>query len=269
VTVVWVVVEIIPARLKEPVYRLYEMRLRQDLTRSKSELPRHIAVLCDGNRRWAREAGHSDVSYGYRMGAAKIAEMLRWCHDAGIELATVYLLSTENLQRDRDELAALIEIITDVVEEICAPANHWRVRTVGDLELLGEEPARRLRDAVESTPGDAAFSVNVAVGYGGRQEIVGAVRALLAKELANGATPEQLIEAVTVDGISENLYTSGQPDPDLVIRTSGEQRLSGFLLWQSAYSEMWFTEAYWPAFRRVDFLRALRDYSVRHRRYGV
>ncbi|MCG5430871.1 isoprenyl transferase [Mycobacterium sp. MYCO198283] len=261
--------ELIPARLKEPMYRLYEARLRQDLTRSKSELPRHIAVLCDGNRRWAREAGHSDVSYGYRMGAAKIAEMLRWCDDAGIELATVYLLSTENLQRDRDELAALIEIITDVVEEICAPANRWRVRTVGDLELLGEEPARRLRDAVESTPSDAAFCVNVAVGYGGRQEIVGAVRALLAKALANGATPEQLIDAVTADGISENLYTSGQPDPDLVIRTSGEQRLSGFLLWQSAYSEMWFTEAYWPAFRRVDFLRALRDYSVRHRRYGT
>ena len=114
----------------------------------------------------------------------------------------------------------------------------------------------------------AGFHVNVAVGYGGRQEIVDAVRALLGKELANGATGEQLIEAVTADAISENLYTSGQPDPDLVIRTSGEQRLSGFLLWQSAYSEMWFTEAYWPEFRRVDFLRALRDYTARHRRYG-
>jgi short-chain Z-isoprenyl diphosphate synthase len=264
-------VEIIPPRLKEPAYRLYEMRLRQELARSKSQLPRHIAVLCDGNRRWARDAGHDDVSYGYRMGAAKIAEMLRWCADAGIEMATVYLLSTENLGRDPDELSCLIEIITDVVEEICAPVNRWSVRTVGDLELLGEEPARRLRDAVDGTAltaPNAAFHVNVAVGYGGRQEIVGAVRALLSKELANGATAEQMIEAVTIDGISENLYTSGQPDPDLVIRTSGEQRLSGFLLWQSAYSEMWFTEAHWPAFRRVDFLRALRDFSVRHRRFG-
>lgn len=124
--------EIIPPRLKEPLYRLYELRLRQGLAASKSDLPRHIAVLCDGNRRWARSAGYDDVSYGYRMGAAKIAEMLRWCHEAGIELATVYLLSTENLQRDPDELAALIEIITDVVEEICAPANHWSVRTVGE-----------------------------------------------------------------------------------------------------------------------------------------
>jgi short-chain Z-isoprenyl diphosphate synthase len=271
-TVVWLSVEIIPPRLKEPLYRLYELRLRQGLARSKSELPRHIAVLCDGNRRWARELGYNDVSYGYRVGAAKIAEMLRWCADAGIEMATVYLLSTENLQRDAEELDALIEIITDVVEEICAPANHWSVQTVGDLELIGEEPARRLRDAVESTRGNGgngAFHVNVAVAYGGRQEIADAARTLLAKQLANGATPEQLIDAVTVDGISENLYTSGQPDPDLVIRTSGEQRLSGFLLWQSAYSEMWFTEAYWPAFRRVDFLRALRDYSARHRRYGM
>ena len=184
-------------------------------------------------------------------------------------MATVYLLSTENLQRDASELNCLIDIITEVVEEICAPVNRWSVRTVGDLELLGDETARRLRDAVDSTSGNAAsFHVNVAVAYGGRQEIVDAVRTLLGKELADGATPEQMIEAVTIDGISENLYTSGQPDPDLVIRTSGEQRLSGFLLWQSAYSEMWFTEAHWPAFRRVDFLRALRDYTRRHRRYG-
>lgn len=262
--------DIIPPRLKEPAYRLYEMRLRHELAQSKAQLPRHIAVLCDGNRRWARDAGHEDVSIGYRMGAAKIAEMLRWCQAAGIELATVYLLSTENLQRNPEELSGLIEIITDVVEEICAPANKWSVRTVGDLSLLGDEPARRLREAVEGTASTASgkFHVNVAVAYGGRQEIVDAVRSLLNKELANGATSEQLIEAVSAEGISENLYTSGQPDPDLVIRTSGEQRLSGFLLWQSAYSEMWFTEAYWPAFRRVDFLRALRDYTARHRRFG-
>ena len=264
--------EIIPRRLKDPAYRLYEMRLRHELSNAKSTLPRHIAVLCDGNRRWARDAGHADVSYGYRAGADRIAEMLRWCAETGIEMATVYLLSTENLRRDPAELSCLIDIITEVVEEICAPVNRWSVRTVGDLELLGDETARRLREAVDSTTGAAAeavFHVNVAVAYGGRQEIVDAVRTLLGKALADDATPEQMIEAVTIDGISENLYTSGQPDPDLVIRTSGEQRLSGFLLWQSAYSEMWFTEAHWPAFRRVDFLRALRDYSRRHRRYGV
>lgn len=261
--------EVIPARLKEPLYRLYEMRLRQGLAASRSTLPRHIAVLCDGNRRWARDAGYDDVSYGYRMGAAKIAEMLRWCQEAGVGVATIYLLSTENLRRDSDELAALIEIIGDVVEQICAPANRWSVRTVGDLGLLGDEPARRLREAVEATEErNGGFHVNVAVGYGGRQEITDAVRGLLHRAVERGATAAELVDAVTVDGISENLYTSGQPDPDLVIRTSGEQRLSGFLLWQSAYSEMWFTEAHWPAFRRVDFLRALRDFSSRHRRYG-
>lgn len=251
------------------MYRLYELRLRHELAQSRAQLPRHIAVLCDGNRRWARDAGYDDVSVGYRMGAAKIAEMLRWCSAAGIEMATVYLLSTENLQRDPDEIAALIEIITEVVEEICAPENQWSVRTVGDLTLLGEETSRRLRDAADSTRGtNGGFHVNVAVAYGGRREIVDAVRALLSKELADGHTGQQLVEAVTAEAISENLYTSGQPDPDLVIRTSGEQRLSGFLLWQSAYSEMWFTEAYWPEFRRVDFLRALRDYAARRRRYG-
>jgi short-chain Z-isoprenyl diphosphate synthase len=267
-----VFVEIIPARLKQPLYRAYEIRLRQGLTAaSKSGLPRHIAVLCDGNRRWARSAGYDDVSYGYQMGAVKIGEMLRWCQDAGIEIATVYLLSTENLQRDPRELATLIRIITEVVEKICAPVNRWSVRIVGDLGLIGEEPARRLREAVQATreKNGGFLHVNVAVGYGGRQEIADAVCALLTKELANGASAQQLVEAVTVDAISQNLYTSGQPDPDLVIRTSGEQRLSGFLLWQSAYSEMWFTEAHWPAFRRVDFLRALRDYGLRHRRYGT
>ncbi len=213
--------------------------------------------------------GYDDVSYGYRIGRAKIAEMLRWCQAAGIELTTVYLLSTENLQRDPDELGALIEIITDVVEEICAPANRWSVRTVGDLELLGEEPARRLQDAVEGT-----------AEHGGTRRAAGQRRRRLRRppgdrrrgaRAAGQATgqrrepPNSSIESVTVDAISENLYTSGQPDPDLVIRTSGEQRLSGFLLWQSAYSEMWFTEAHWPAFRRVDFLRALRDYTMRHR----
>ena len=139
---------------------------------------------------------------------------------------------------------------------------------MGALDLLPGTLAQRLSAAAARTQNRSGMQLNVAVGYGGRQEIADAVRALLGKEVANGATTEQLVDSVTVDAISENLYTSGQPDPDLVIRTSGEQRLSGFLLWQSAYSEMWFTEAHWPAFRRVDFLRALRDYTLRDRRHG-
>ena len=155
---------------------------------------------------------------------SRSAEMLRWCQEAGIEMTTVYLLSTENLQRDPEELGALIEIITDVVYQICAPANRWSVRTVGDLELLGDETAVGCASQSISCPSNSPppfFHVNVAVGYGGRREIVDAVRALLGKQLANGATAEELIEAVTADGISENLYTSGEPDPDLVINNVG------------------------------------------------
>src|SRR5262249_44275451 len=146
--------------------------------------------------------------------------------------------------------------------------NRWSVRTVGDLELLGEEPARRLRDAVESTNGHGGFHVNVAVGYGGRQEIVDAVRALLGKELANGATGGQLIEALRAEVIAETVYGAGQPDPDLVIGTGGGERLSGFLLGKSASWEMWFRGAYWRESRGVVFRRALRDYPPGHRRYG-
>jgi short-chain Z-isoprenyl diphosphate synthase len=201
------------------------------------------------------------------MGAHKIAEMLRWCQKTGIEMATVYLRPPKPAARPC-RAGVAHRIITDVVGRSRAgqPVERARSATPNSSARI----ARRLQEAVHSTEAAAgSLHVNLAVGYDGRQEIVDAVRGLLGKKLADGATGDQLIEAVTIDAISENLYTSGQPDPDLVIRTSGEQRLSGFLLWQSAYSEMWFTEAYWPEFRRVDFLRALRDYTARHRRYGM
>ncbi|WKK12421.1 isoprenyl transferase [Rhodococcus ruber] len=249
------------------LYQLYERRLLSKLDGAPH--PRHVAVMCDGNRRWARENGFTDVSHGHRMGALKIAELLSWCDAAGIERATIYLLSTENLQREPEELEALLEIITDVVEEISGPEQNWSVKIVGTLDLLPDELSRRLSEAAERTQGRTGTHVNVAVGYGGRQEIADAVQALLRAKQREGLDGEGLVEAVTVEAISDHLYTSGQPDPDLVIRTSGEQRLSGFLLWQSAYSEIWFTEAYWPEFRRVDFLRALRDFAARHRRFGA
>ncbi|PQP17352.1 isoprenyl transferase [Rhodococcus opacus] len=249
------------------LYSIYERRLLKRL--DGLQHPRHIAVMCDGNRRWARENGFEDVSHGHRMGALKISEMLGWCDAAGIEMATIYLLSTENLRRDPEELDTLLEIITDVVEEISGPDKNWSVKIVGALELLPAEQSRRLRDAAAGTEGRTGTHVNVAIGYGGRQEIADAVQSLLSEKLLAGLSGDALVKSITVDGIDGHLYTSGQPDPDLVIRTSGEQRLSGFLLWQSAYSEIWFTEAYWPEFRRVDFLRALRDYAARHRRFGV
>lgn len=249
-----------------PLYTFYESRLRASL--DESRLPRHIAVMADGNRRWAREAGFTDVSHGYRAGATKIAELLGWCDELGVDVATIYLLSTENLGRDAAELEELLQVIADVVDEITGPDRNWEVRIVGRLEVLPEKIAARLRAAEKASVGRPGCKVNVAIGYGGRHEIADAARDLVAQLIAEGRTGQELVDAMTVEGIGEHLYTSGQPDPDLVIRTSGEQRLSGFLLWQSAYSEIWFTEAYWPAFRRVDFLRALRDYGARNRRFG-
>lgn len=246
------------------MYRVYESRLVQLM--DPERMPRHVAIICDGNRRWAREAGFDDVSHGHRVGAKRIADMLSWCSELGIGGVTIYLLSTENLSRESEELDALMQIVPDIVDEISH--GDWRVRIVGNLDGLPNPVADRLREASARTDGLSGMNVNVAVGYGGRQEIVDAVQKLLSEAAANGATPAQMVDAVTVPGIDANLYTSGQPDPDLVIRTSGEQRLSGFLLWQSAYSEIWFTDAYWPEFRRVDFLRALRDYAARNRRFG-
>ncbi|MFT3715797.1 MAG: isoprenyl transferase [Gordonia sp. (in: high G+C Gram-positive bacteria)] len=258
--------KLIPDSVRAPVYRVYERRLVQ-LT-DPDRVPQHVAIICDGNRRWAREAGFEDVAHGHRVGAKRIADMVGWCSELGIGTMTVYLLSTENLARASDELDALMEIVPDIVDEIADAPGDWRVRIVGNLDVLPAAVAQRLADAAARTENRTGMTVNVAVGYGGRQEIVDAVQALLKEKAADGATPQDLIDAVTVDGIDANLYTKGQPDPDLVIRTSGEQRLSGFLLWQSAYSEMWFTDAYWPEFRRVDFLRALRDFGARRRNYG-
>lgn len=249
-----------------PLYSLYEARLRASL--DESRLPRHIAVMADGNRRWAREAGFTDVSHGYRAGAVKIAELLGWCDELGVDVATIYLLSTENLERDPAELDELLQVIADVVDEITGPGRNWEVRIVGRLEILPDWMAERLRAAERASAGRPGCTVNVAIGYGGRHEIVDAARDLVARLIAEGRSGQELIDGITVEGIGEHLYTSGQPDPDLVIRTSGEQRMSGFLLWQSAYSEIWFTEAYWPAFRKVDFLRAMREYGARHRRFG-
>ena len=253
--------------LRDLVYALYERRLARRLRDACR--PRHVAVIMDGNRRWAKEAGFADVSDGHRVGAAKLVELLGWCQDSGVEIATFWLLSPDNLRnRPPNQVEPLLGIIADVVDQLCAPDTPWRVRVVGALDLLPPEMAQRLTSAAARTRDRPGLAVNVAVGYGGRQEIADALRKLLLKHAEAGTTMEELAEVLDVEQIAEHLYTSGQPDPDLVIRTSGEQRLSGFLLWQSAHSEFWFCDAYWPAFRRVDFLRALRDYAARHRRFG-
>jgi short-chain Z-isoprenyl diphosphate synthase len=254
-------------RVKDVFFRVYEHRLYRWL--DGKQRPRHVGVVLDGNRRWATEAGFTDVVHGHREGARKILDLLRWCREADVEVVTLWLLSTDNLDRPTEELGPLLDIIADIVDELAEPGNPWRVRHVGALDMLPTETAARLSAAALRTTGRTGLEVNVAVGYGGRQEIADAVRKLLQQHAESGGTIEELAEVLDVDHIAEHLYTSGQPDPDLLIRTSGEQRLSGFMLWQSAHSEFWFCEAYWPAFRRTDFLRALRDYAVRHRRFGT
>jgi short-chain Z-isoprenyl diphosphate synthase len=250
--------------LDDLLYGLYERRLAHDL--EGRDVPRHVGVILDGNRRWASEQGSSSAA-GHRAGAAKIADFLTWCDEVGVEVVTLWLLSTDNLNRPPGELEPLLAIIEDAVTEL-ARSGSWRIHHVGSRARLPERTRNVLAAAERSTQAIEGMTVNVAVGYGGRQEVVDAVRALLHEHALAGASLEDLAEELDVEHIAAHLYTKGQPDPDLVIRTSGEQRLSGFLLWQSAHSEFWFCEAYWPDFRRVDFLRALRDYAARERRYG-
>jgi short-chain Z-isoprenyl diphosphate synthase len=222
--------------------------------------------MLDGNRRWAKAVGR-DTAHGHRAGAANIEPLLGWCDEVGIDVVTLWLLSTDNLHRPATELEPLLQIITEAVDSL-ADQRRWRLHPVGALDLLPPEVAERLKAAEEATRDVEGMLVNVAVGYGGRREIADAVRGLLHEHAAKGTSLEELADEIDVEHIASHLYTAGQPDPDLVIRTSGEQRLGGFLLWQSAKSEFYFCEAYWPDFRRVDFLRALRAYAQRERRLG-
>jgi short-chain Z-isoprenyl diphosphate synthase len=255
--------------LRALVYGAYERRLAASL--SPATVPRHVGVILDGNRRWAKAYGAA-AAEGHRAGADHILDFLGWCEEVGVERVTLWLLSTDNLSRPPQEITDLLEIIEDVVGRLAA-ARRWRVHPVGALDLLPGPTARRLKEFEEASRDVAERSVrlhvNVAIGYGGRREIADAVRSLLHEQAARGTSIEELAEVLDAEHIAEHLYTRGQPDPDLVIRTSGEQRLSGFLLWQSAHSEFYFCEALWPDFRKVDFLRALRSYSQRHRRFGA
>ena len=250
--------------LSDVLYGVYERRLARRLDRRT--VPRHVGVMLDGNRRWAKANGF-DTAGGHQAGANKIQDLLVWCEQAGVDVVTLWLLSTDNLARDRTELEPLLRIIERAVTDL-AQTRRWRLHPIGALELLPAQTTAVLRQAEELTADVRGLTVNVAVGYGGRREIADAVRHLLIEHAAKGTPIEVIAKNVSVEEIARHLYTSGQPDPDLVIRTSGEQRLGGFLLWQSAKSEFYFCEAYWPDFRHVDFLRALRSYADRERRFG-
>ena len=251
-------------KLRGLLVRLYARRVEGHL--DHAQVPKHIGVIMDGNRRWAKAAGSTTV-HGHRAGAEKIEEFLGWCGEADVEVVTLWLLSTDNFDRPQEELGPLLGIIEDVVRTLAAD-GRWRVHHVGTADLLPAQMQTALKEAEETTAHVDGILVNVAIGYGGRQEIADAVRSMIVDAADKGTSMGDLAEAVTVDAIGRHLYTGDQPDPDLVIRTSGEQRLSGFMLWQTAHAEYYFCEVFWPAFRKVDFLRALRDYAARHRRYG-
>jgi short-chain Z-isoprenyl diphosphate synthase len=248
-----------------PLYRFYEDRLLATLDRER--LPRHVGVIHDGHRRYARSEGLPDYQASYRVGMAKFVEFLNWSNDLEIPAVTCWLLSKENLARPDEELLPYYEVLMELFEEIpnASTGHDVGVRFIGSLDLLPADlraSAKRLEERMPN--GDRR--VTIALAYGGRQEIVDAVKDLVAK-LSTDDT-DDLVDRIDADGIAANLYTADLPDPDLVIRTSGEARLSGFLLWQAAYAEYAFVDVYWPAFRYVDFLRSLRDFTRRTRRYG-
>ena len=249
------------------IYRVYERNLERQL--KPADLPKHVAVMLDGNRRWAERRPGAKASHGHAAGANKIFEFLGWCDEIGISLVTLYMLSTENLlKRNSAEISDLLKIIASVATEM-AKRKRWIIRIVGDRDSLPKVLLKELEAAEAATANLDKPEVNLAVGYGGRKEIADAMRSILKQHANEGTSVDELAELLSPELITQHLYTGGQPDPDLIIRTSGEQRLSGFLLWQSSNSELYFEEALWPDFRRVDFLRAIRSFETRHRRYGA
>ncbi|MFC7529740.1 polyprenyl diphosphate synthase [Actinoplanes sp. GCM10030250] len=253
-----------------PAYSLYMRRLKRQL--AGADLPRHIAMVMDGNRRWARQRGYEDARIGHRYGAEHLDEVLGWCTEMGVGHVTVFLASVDNVtKRDAGEVGNLMRMIEEVVAaRLRRPGSRWQVHLAGRLDVLPDSTRHALKLAEEETRDNGgAFHLTIAIGYDGRDEIVEAIRSLLDEADRDGLSVAEVAGRISADEVARHLYTSGQPDPDLVIRTSGERRMSGFLLWQAAYSELHFCDVYWPGFRKVDFLRALRSYAERHRRFGA
>lgn len=250
-------------------YAVYERWLLQ--TVRKGPMPRHVAVILDGNRRWARSNG-LPLEEGYRIGARKVEALLRWCLDLGITAVTLYVLSLENLsRRPREEIEAIYKVLIESTERFLSDPEvrrrRVRVKVIGRTWLLPEHVRLALERLVAETSDHDSHFLTLAVAYGGRDEIVQAVKRLVSDVVSGEVPPEEIDEHV----FSRYLYTADLPfpEPDLVIRTSGEERISNFLLWQIAYSELVFLDVYWPDFRRIDLLRVIRTYQARERRFGA
>ncbi len=252
-------------RLLIPVYYLYEKALMRQI--KYGDKPTHLAVILDGNRRYARSRG-MNTWMGHKLGAAKVNEFLEWCWEIGVKVVTLYAFSTENFNRSPREVKEIMKLAEEKFYEVLENKKihkyKVRVKAIGRTDILPERVREAIRRAEEATKDYDRYFLNVAIGYGGRAEIVDAVRKI-AQKIADG---ELRVEDIDERLIEQHLYTAGMPDPDLIIRTSGEERLSGFLLWQSAYSELYFCDVYWPEIRKIDLLRAVRTYQRRERRFG-
>lgn len=236
-------------------------------TIKKSNLPTHIAVIMDGNRRFARELKMS-ANEGHEMGKKKLEEFLDWCFVIGIKIVTVYAFSTENFSRDSDEIEYLMnlyaESFNNIIKDERVIRNKIKIRMIGKIDLLPDYVREAAKRAEEFTKDYDNFLLNVAIAYGGREEIIDAIRKM-ATDVKNGKIkPEDIDDNI----MHKYLYTGEIQDPDLIIRTSGEERISNFLLWQSAYSELYFMDVYWPEMTRLDLLKAIRDFQRRNRRFG-
>jgi len=248
--------------------KLYEKILLNEIDWSEDKLPKHVGVIMDGNRRLAQKLNQPPFK-GHELGAKKVREFIRWCVDSNIRIITLYSFSIENFRRPPGEVNKLMDLFEKEFKKIADDEEihkkKIRIRCIGRRKLLPKRVLKAVEYAEEKTKEYNDYYVNVALAYGGQQEIVDAVKKIC-KKVKEG---ELNIEDITEETIHEHLYTCDLPNPDLIIRTSGEERISNFLIWQSSYAELYFCETYWPQFRKIDFLRAIRDYQRRKRRFGV
>ncbi len=255
--------------LKQPFYAAYTERLQQQAKTWK--LPRHVGIILDGNRRYARNYGLSSVIDGHSRGADKLKEVLGWCMELQIPIITIWIFSLDNFQRESEEVQGLFRLIEDktrqLLEEPDIHKNRMRIRYIGRLGLLPDSLQQTIQHAEKTTAPYERFQLNIAIAYGGREEITDAFCRYMQEHKPERSLQDALRD-LSPETLTPYLYTAGMPDPDLIIRTSGEIRLSGFLLWQSAYAEYYFCDTHWPAFRKLDLLRAVRSYHLRQRRFG-
>lgn len=233
---------------------------------NKEAMPRHIAIILDGNRRWARERG-KPASFGHKEGAKTLEKIVRYANKIGLEYITVYAFSTENWKRTAEEVKALMLLLQNYLDEYSkrADTENIKVKILGDISVLSEGMQKSIKKCMERTKNNTGVTFNIALNYGGRDEIVKAIKQI-SKQIKEGKITE---EDITEQMVSDNLYTKGEPDPDLLIRTSGEIRLSNFLPWQLVYSEFLFIDKNWPEFEEKDLDEAIIEYQKRTRKFGA